>query len=126
MNRRKCLGLITISAFGAVLTPATAWSQDFEKLSLEEYEKRLNAILRTRLDAEKEFVKKVVQLVREEKLPRKLVDTSFKWVRNRRPDTNYPFVYFERVLRLQAKRLKYDIPPFDYDVYRAGRSRGRR
>ncbi len=125
MNRRRWYGVMGAAFLGAALWPMSAHSQDFEKLSLEEYEKRLNAILRTRLDAEKEFVKQVVQLVREEKLPRKLVDTSFKWVRNKRPDTNYPFVYFERVLRLQAHRLKFEIPPFDYDVYRAGRSRGR-
>ena len=91
--------------------------QEFSELSLEEYEKQLNAILKTRLPEEKKFVSLVIEEVRKGRISRKLVDTSFKWVRNRRPGTRYPFVYFERVLRLQAKRLNKKIPPFDYSIY---------
>jgi hypothetical protein len=90
-------------------------SPEHENL-FEEYERRLNAILKTRRDDEKEFVEKVVEKLKEEKLPLKLVDTSFEWVRNKRPDTEYPFYYFERVLRIQATELglQDEVPPFDY------------
>ena len=86
-----------------------------------EYERKLNAILKTRFDAEKKFVADVVDQVELEKIPSKLVSTSFDWVRKKRPTTNYPFVYFERVLRLQAERvgLEDEIPPFDYNTYRS-------
>jgi protease II len=82
----------------------------------DEYERRLNAILKTRRDEEKIFVEKVVEKLKQDKLPIKLVDSSFEWVRNRRPDTDYPFYYFERVLRLEAAKLNLldEVPPFDY------------
>lgn len=84
-----------------------------------EYERQLNAMLKTRRDEEKRFVAEVINQIRLEKIPSKLVTTSFEWVRNKRPDTEYPFVYFERVLRLQAKRLQLgsEIPAFDYRIY---------
>jgi hypothetical protein len=84
-----------------------------------EYERQLNAMLKTRRDEEKQFVAEVINQIRLEKIPSKLVTTSFEWVRNKRPDTEYPFVYFERVLRLQAKRLQLgnEIPAFDYRIY---------
>lgn len=81
-----------------------------------EFERRLNAILKTRRDEEKEFVGLVIEKVKADKLPIKLIDTSFEWVRNKRPDTEYPFYYFERVLRLEATKLglEKEVPPFDY------------
>ncbi len=84
-----------------------------------EYEKQLNAILKTRLDEEKEFVGQVVDKVRASEIPAKLVVSSWQWARNHRPDTKYPFVYFEQVLRLQATRigLGEEVPPFDYGIY---------
>jgi hypothetical protein len=114
------------------LTIACCWlnhgqvvkAQEFTKVNMTDeqwqaYEKQLNAILKTRRDQEKVFVKKVVDRVREGRIPPKLVATSFQWGRNKRPNSNFPFVYFERVLRLQAKRVKLEkeIPPFDYSIY---------
>jgi len=86
---------------------------------LDEYERQLNAILKTRRDEEKEFISLLIKQVREEKIPAYLVDTSFQWVRNHRPDTDYPFIYFERVLRIQAESLELQdqIPPFDLEIY---------
>lgn len=94
-----------------------------------EYEQQLNAILRTRRDEEKEFVGQVVRQVRLGKIPSKLVSTSYGWVRNKRPNTNYPFIYFEKVLRLQAKavKLEKEIPNFDLKIYKsAGQATGRK
>ncbi len=85
----------------------------------EEYERRLNAILKTRRDEEKEFVKLVVAQVKADKIPTYLIDISFQWVRNKRPETDAPFIYFERVLRLNAEKLgiEDEIPPFDRNLY---------
>jgi hypothetical protein len=96
------------------------------ELRFDDYEAKLNAILKTRRDEEKQFVSEVVDGIEQGTIPEKLVETSFKWVGNKRPDTNYPFIYFERVLRLQAKKINVQIPEFDYSIYRqqpAGRRR---
>ena len=84
-----------------------------------QYESQLNAILRTRLDEEREFVKGVVGQVRAENISTRLVNTSFKWVRNKRPNVKNSFIYFERVLRILAtsQGVGEFIPPFDPNVY---------
>ena len=106
----------------ALLTVASVSSASAQEVELrfEDYEERLNAVLKTRRDEEKEFLKKVVARIKDGTIPERLIETSYKWVLNKRPDTDYPFIYFERVLRLQAKRLRMerDIPPFDYDIYK--------
>ena len=93
--------------------------QKFNPAQFEEYEKKINAILLTRRDEEKIFVAKVVEQVRLKRIPAKLVDVSYQWAGKNRPQTKYPFIYFERVLRLQAKklRLEKEIPPFDFSIY---------
>lgn len=93
----------------------------FTPKQFELYEAQLNALLKTRREEEKEYVHEVVERVRTGLLPPKLVATSYGWVRNRRPLTKYPFVFFEQVLRRQGDRENLPegaIPPFDYDVYR--------
>ncbi len=107
---------------GTAVLCSSVHARDFNDLTLEEYEKQLNSILKTRLTEEKEFVRKVVKLVGLEKIPRKVVDTSFKWVLNKRPLTNNRFIYFQRVLTLLGNRLRLPIPPFDDSVYRRRRS----
>jgi len=84
-----------------------------------QYETQLNAILKTRLDQEKEFVKGVVDQVRAENISTRLVNTSFKWVRNKRPNVKNSFIYFERVLRILARSQGVGefIPEFDPNVY---------
>jgi hypothetical protein len=86
-------------------------------LRFTDYEARLNAILKTRRDEEKKFVSEVMALVRNGVLPERLIETSYKWVMNKRPGTDYPFIYFERVLRIQAAVMKLEIPAFDYSIY---------
>jgi hypothetical protein len=106
---------------GTVVLCCSIQAQDFNDLPLVDYERQLNAILKTRLTAEKAYVNKVVKLVGEGKIPRKVVDTSFKWVLNKRPMAKNRFIYFQRVLAIQGRRLGLPIPPFDYDVYRERR-----
>ena len=99
--------------------------ENFTEAQAVEYERQLNALLKTRRDEEKEFVSQVVSLVRLGRIPSKLVSTSYQWGRKNRPATNYPFIYFEKVLRIQAKALKLDseIPPFDYSIYKSAGQR---
>ena len=94
---------------------------EFNPAQFKQYEEQLNAILRTRRDQEKEFIAEVVSRVRAGALPSRLVETSYQWIRNKRPNTNYPFLYFEKVLRLQAEKLKMKdaVPAFDYSVYKS-------
>jgi hypothetical protein len=115
---------VIFSAFA--LPSSTSFGQDFlpEKFTREqtiEYERQLNALLKTTREEEKQFVAAVILQIRAGKLPSKLVSTSYHWIQKKRPGTNYPFIYFERVLRLQAKaiRLEKEVPPFDFAVYAA-------
>ena len=106
--------------FGSSFVQADDFDPEkFNPAQFEEYERQLNAILKTRRDEEKEFVAQVVAQVRIGKTPAKLVQTSYQWVRNKRPDTDYPFIYFEKVLRLQAIAIKVqaEVPAFDYSIY---------
>lgn len=121
----ECHGQVTAADAGDILGLAAASQTDGPEDSSAvsnqfiEFERQLNAMLKTRRDEEREFVGLVVNQIRVGELPSKLVTTSFEWVRNKRPSTKYPFVYFERVLRLQAERLGLEsqIPPFNYAVY---------
>lgn len=93
-------------------------SEDQVELRFRDYEAKIQALLKTRLPEEKEFVTLVMNKVRAGEIPEKMVETSYKWVLNKHPNTNYPFVYFERVLRIQGEKAEIEIPPFDYEVYR--------
>jgi len=106
-----------LMAFAICLMPTSSPAQEFEDLNLIQLEQQLNAILKTRLPEERLYIATVLKLVKDEKLPRKLINTSFKYVRNKRPFTKYPFVYFARVLHFQAKRDRISVPEFDFTIY---------
>lgn len=120
--------LIAVIAFliaaGTLTLPRTASSDEYntETFTAEqfvEYERQLNAFLKTRRNEEQDFIAGVVRQVRMGNIPSKLVSTSYSWVRTKRPNTNYPFIYFERVLRIQAEAagLEDEIPAFDLSIY---------
>jgi hypothetical protein len=96
--------------------PTAAANEEVE-LRFADYEARLNAILKTRRLEEQEFVNAVLQKVRAGELPVPMMESSFLWVLSNRPDTPYPFIYFERVLRLQAELADVSVPDFDYGIY---------
>jgi hypothetical protein len=100
-------------------TTNTGTSEPLDDAFFVQYETQLNAILKTRLDEEKEFVKEIVDQVKAENLSTRLINTSFKWVRNKRPNVKNSFVYFERVLRILAKSqgVSEFIPAFDPGIY---------
>ena len=99
--------------------------EDLTPELVEQYEQKLNAILRTRTDQEKLFIAQLVANVRTGAVPLKLVSTSFQWVRQNRPQASYPFIYFEKVLRLQADKIGVveSIPPFDFEAFRSAGQR---
>ncbi len=134
MNRFQTIWLPIFLAWCAVAGPplATSNAQDANFLDqeltpelIEQYELKLNAILKTRTDQEKVFIAQLVANMKTGAVPIKLVSTSFKWVQQNRPKSNYPFIYFEKVLRLQADKIGVAdaIPPFDFEVFRSSGQR---
>ena len=93
--------------------------ETFTAARFAKYEQQLNAILLTRRDEERKFIEAIVQNVQAGKLPSRFIQTSFKWVQQKRPRTNFPFIYFEKVLRLQATKagIASTVPPFDFGIY---------
>ncbi len=111
--------LITASGFEASQVCAQSGVNDADvRMRFDRYEEKINALLKTRRDEEKQFIAELMAKVRTGEIPEPLIETSYKWVLNKKPDTKYPFVYFERVLRLQAQKLAVEIPAFDYEIYR--------
>jgi len=96
----------------------TQSNNQFSAARLQEYERQLNAVLKTRRDEERQFVKALVAQIAVGGVSTELVQTSFKWVRNKRPETPFPFLYFERVLRIIAQQngVAANIPPFNDSV----------
>lgn len=92
------------------------WAVQQQQLSAtnQQLKDQLNFVLKTRRPAEKQFVDQVVAGVENGSIPRELVDGVFLWVRKNRADHQYPFFYFERLLRLQAEKKKVVIPAYQY------------
>ena len=65
---------------------------------------------RLRRPNEFEYAERVATLVQRGQLPLKLVQGSFNYAR-RRDHRRYPFVYFQRVLDLRAKKIGVTILP---------------
>jgi len=77
------------------------------RLSLEV---QLRLGLRATTKGDKAFIKKVADLVQQGKLPKKLVDGTFLWARQRaarksRSRELRPMVYFKPALVLRSKRI---------------------
>ncbi|MEC7354581.1 MAG: hypothetical protein VYE53_05540 [Planctomycetota bacterium] len=75
---------------------------------------RLISGLKVRTNSERQFIEQVLQRVESNEIPQKLVDSAFLWVRSNKANHDYPFFYFERVLRIRGKRAGVAIPPFTY------------
>ncbi len=113
--RAARLGLATIVAgilsFGAAPVAAQGTVEPTQnegrKLSLSQ---QLRVGLRARTKGDKMFIAKVVALVEQGQLPRRLVDSTFLWARDRasrksRSRELRPMVYFRPALVLRAKRI---------------------
>lgn len=72
--------------------------------------------LQPRLPEEQKFIADVIQLVEQGHLPEPVVNEAF-FYSIQRYGGPMPFPYFERILRIQAERLKAQVPAFDRTVY---------
>ncbi|MFV2068323.1 MAG: hypothetical protein ACC645_15240 [Pirellulales bacterium] len=67
---------------------------------------QLETGLKARRPEEFAFIGKVVRLVDAGILPRPVVDGTFLWARRKR---RHPFQYFERAIKVRAKRLRIKL-----------------
>jgi hypothetical protein len=75
---------------------------------------QLRVGLKARTKADFDFIDVVVERVNQGNLPRKMVDSTFLWARNRsriRPTTHplRPMVYFQPALVLRAKAIRVKL-----------------
>lgn len=67
-----------------------------------DFKQQLEKGLYARRPEEFAFIDRVVQMVELNQLSRELVTSTFLWARKKQP---YPYVYFERGLKVRAARL---------------------
>jgi len=100
-------GVVLWLAFACVvlsLTSERAVAQESAlRITLKD---QLEKGLQARRPQEFAFIAHVVSRVEEGSLPRSLVDSTFLWARSKRP---YPFPYFERGLKVRAKKAGINI-----------------
>ncbi|MCA9236338.1 MAG: hypothetical protein KDA44_12770 [Planctomycetales bacterium] len=99
-----------LQALQAPVTPHTIGSADNRSGRQVKLYDQLRVGLKARTKADLEFIDLVVLRVDQGKLPRKLVDSTFLWARNRyktKPGSHRlrPIVYFQPALTLRAKQL---------------------
>ncbi|MBX3433814.1 MAG: hypothetical protein KF847_10875 [Pirellulales bacterium] len=92
------------------VTPATVGRTTGENGRQVQLRDQLRVGLKATTQADIEFINLVVLRVEQGVLPRKLVDSTFLWARNRyitRPGSHRlrPMVYFQPALTLRAKQL---------------------
>lgn len=99
--------LLAQQSRGVTISQAGARGQAGRRVALRD---QLRAGLKARTPADVQFVDTVVLAVAQGRLPRRLVDSTFLWARQRaktRPGAHRlrPMVYFQPALTLQARRL---------------------
>ena len=93
-----------------LLIPAASCSESFAQrataedagVDLADLQNRLEFGLRARLPREYRFLRKVVALVKLERIPVELVLSTYHWARKKQP---HPFPYFVRALQIRAAEL---------------------
>jgi hypothetical protein len=100
MRRRGVL--LLLAAFLTGVAIAQSPGEQFRRGVQADLKQQLEAGLYARRPAEFAFIARVVQLVDQGQLPESLVKSTFAWARRKRP---YPLVYFERALRLRARKI---------------------
>jgi len=113
----ESIGATPFTVQGNDASPTQSADQ-FSAERLIEYERQLNSILRTRRVEERAFISQLVAQIEAGAVSTELVQTSFRWVKKKRPLTPFPFLYFERVVRIIATQqgIGDQIPPFDSSV----------
>ena len=104
------LSLVLLTFTASFATESETGSSGLVSLKLsDDFENQMNVILRSRRPVEFEFVSTVVKMVEQDQLPLDLVQSTLLWVRKKK-DCEYPFVYFERALRVRAAKLGIVVP----------------
>jgi len=98
-----CDSQVAVAADEAGLTPIS----EGNPLAVEvaDLKEQLENGLKARLPADFAFISKVVTLVEQDKLPLNMVKAVFQWSRKKGAANNYPFPYFQRALKIRAKKL---------------------
>ncbi|MCA9152773.1 MAG: hypothetical protein KDA92_25890 [Planctomycetales bacterium] len=86
-----------------VATNQQAWGISVKAANLQE---TLEKGLRARRPEEFAFLERVILQVDQGQLPLDLVRSTFDWARHKRP---YPYVYFERAIKIRAARIGVDV-----------------
>lgn len=103
------------TAFAQLTAPPAARGGGPRVASLEE---RLVNGLRATRPEQQAFLQQVVQEVEAGRLPAGLVNAVYKWAQGRFP--LYPFPFFERGMRVEARRRGVNLPSVDL-IIRSGR-----
>lgn len=111
LSRREFVVALLAPAFAIPLGQMRrANAESIDTNNLDKFERLLKAGLRARRPVEFAFIALVVDMVRNGKLPKELVQKAFVWVRNNKKKERYPAVWFEFALRALAAREGITIP----------------
>jgi hypothetical protein len=116
MNRTLRCSLLGILLLGSINLPARAGNPEASGAAVTvssvvlvvevgDLKDQLEKGLKARRPTDFAFLAKVILLVEMNKLPLPEVKAIFQWARKRGAKTNYPFPYFERALKIRAKKL---------------------
>jgi len=116
MNRSLRYTLLGILLLGSIHLPARGDSPEVSEgvetvssvvlvVEVGDLKDQLEKGLKARRPTDFAFIAKVISLVKMNKLPLPVVKAVFQWARERGAKTNYPFPYFERALKIRAKKL---------------------
>lgn len=102
----KRLVAAAVAAVALLLGPTATPRATADEPTLSRANADLKSVLEKGLKARRPeefaFVRRVVERVEDGSLPVSLVRSTFLWARQRQP---YPVVYFERAMRVRAKKL---------------------
>lgn len=109
--RRLGIALLAVTTFAVIqssdLSEASAQVQEASRRD------RLVFGLKARTPSEVLYLDQLSLAVDQGSVPADLVDGTFFWVRRHKMNTNFPFIYFERIMRLQAAKANITIPTYN-------------
>jgi hypothetical protein len=111
MSRCVCIATLFVLTFLAASRTEPVRAQDGPVISSTgDGELTLRELLEKELRAKREveitFIQRVVDRVEEKKIPLKTVMIMYKWSKTK---SNRPYQYFEKGMKVQAKRLGVDL-----------------
>jgi hypothetical protein len=100
----------TILAFTlALLAADLLTAQPAQAQNVADLKKQLESGLKARRPVEFAFINRVCQFVKSGDLSEDLVKAVFYWARKKATFSKYPYPYFERAMREQAKKLNVPL-----------------